>query len=109
MPHSVVILTCRSNEILPLPATLADSDLLINRNNALLCRLFKAETGATPGAAIRRARLANACKLLAEDRYQIADIAKRCGFSSPSDFGRVFRAEFNQTPSDYLKSLHRLG
>jgi AraC-like DNA-binding protein/quercetin dioxygenase-like cupin family protein len=76
-------------------------------SEAHLCRLFTAQLGISPGTAIRRVRLTNARRLLAEDKFKIGDIAKRCGFDSATDFGRVFRKAFNMTPSDYLKSLNR--
>ncbi|MFD8009480.1 helix-turn-helix domain-containing protein [Streptomyces sp. NPDC058955] len=51
-------------------------------------------------------RLESACRLLASPRHAglpVAAVAARCGFSSPSHFGRRFRAAYGVTPRDWRR------
>ena len=54
-------------------------------------RLFYEQTGATPMAYLRRARIAQARRLLADVDLSIKQIARRCGFADAYHFSRVFR------------------
>ena len=71
-------------------------------------RVF-AEAGETIGAFVRGRRLARARRDLAAGAGSIADIALRWGFSDPSHFARVFRAEYGRTPRDYRASAATLS
>lgn len=66
-----------------------------------LRRHLKAETGMTWEEYRHRSRLLHAISLLSESDEPIREIAAHCGFESPSAFAKVFRAEMNETPSDY--------
>lgn len=50
-------------------------------------------------------RVIHARKFL-EENDKILDIVEKCGFSSQSDFNRVFKAETGQTPLEYKKKIH---
>ena len=65
-------------------------------------RLFKGATGETVSAYVRRARLERAVRLMqgSPDRT-LSSIAAEVGFATPSDFARVFRAHYGQTPSSW--------
>lgn len=67
------------------------------------CRIFKAETGLTPMAYIRRLRLEKATSMLSSDKRSINIIAQECGFNSVQYFTRSFKSNYKLTPSEYIK------
>lgn len=70
-------------------------------STAYFARRFKAETGVTPGAYLRRARFEEAKRLLEETDLPIAEIAYRCGFCSQSHMTVVFGVEGQMTPKKH--------
>ncbi|RUO48048.1 helix-turn-helix transcriptional regulator [Pseudidiomarina donghaiensis] len=50
---------------------------------------------------INRARIDNACQLLATTNHSVLDIAYATGFNSRSAFYKAFKNYLNQTPSEY--------
>jgi LacI family transcriptional regulator len=70
-------------------------------------RGFKDTLGRTPGAELRRVRLASARTLLRETDLPIKRIAGRCGFSTQRHLSDAFVQEFAQRPTDYRASLHQ--
>ena len=54
-------------------------------------RAFREYLHTTPGAYINQCRIVQACRMLTEENYSIAQIAAKCGFKESSHFGRVFR------------------
>jgi LacI family transcriptional regulator len=65
---------------------------------------FRQATGATPGKLLRRTRVEQACRQLAETEAPIVAIAASCGFSSANYFAQVFREIVGMTPGEYRKS-----
>lgn len=70
-------------------------------------KLFTAAFGRTPAEQLMWYRLVAAEYLLREDNCSIAEIARRCGFSSQSYFCRRFKKYTTQTPSSYRASMRR--
>lgn len=68
--------------------------------------LFRAAYGATPGEYVASLRLAQACRLLAETRDPLTDVALATGFAGLGGFYRFFRAREGVTPAAYRR-LHR--
>ena len=63
-------------------------------------RAFKAVTGETVAAFVRRARLERAAHLMkASPRRQLTSIALSLGYPSLSEFSRAFRREYGTAPS----------
>lgn len=60
-----------------------------------------ADTGSTPGRALRTAIAREAQRLLSGTSMSAAQIAAQLGFSEPSYFSRFFRREVGCTPTDY--------
>ncbi|MBW3089830.1 AraC family transcriptional regulator [Bifidobacterium miconisargentati] len=65
---------------------------------------FKKETGTGIGEFMRRAKVEYAQFLLTDTQRGINDIGESLGFSSPSHFIAVFKAETGLTPKQYRES-----
>ena len=65
-----------------------------------LQRKIKALTDENPIQLLRNYRLQKATHLLREG-HQVAVVADRCGFGSPSHFAHVFKSKYGLTPSQY--------
>ncbi|MFG0320657.1 MAG: GyrI-like domain-containing protein [Planctomycetota bacterium JB042] len=65
-------------------------------------RVFRARTGETPHAFVKRLRLEDALRRLAHGRPRsLTEVALASGFSSSSDFSRSFRQRFGVPPSRF--------
>lgn len=62
-------------------------------------RLFAAELGVSPKSAYLALRLQYAKSLLESSDLAISEVAFRCGFVSPGNFSRAFRAGLGKSPS----------
>ncbi len=63
-------------------------------------RVFKAVTGESMNVFIRRVRLERAVYLMSHaSPTTLSELALQCGFSSASDFSRVFRQQYGVPPS----------
>lgn len=69
-----------------------------------LYRKVKALTGSTPIDLLRKARLAQARRLLQESTLSVSEIAYQVGFASPSYFTKCYKDEFGIVPGDARKS-----
>ncbi len=72
-------------------------------------RIFKALTGETLHAFVKRLRLERALFLMSnQPGASLTDLALSCGFASSSDFSRSFRAQYGLPPSVFdLAALRR--
>ena len=66
-------------------------------------RFFKATTGKTFVSFVNVMRITKACRLLANSKEDIIDIAFECGYSNLSNFNRRFSEIKKTTPSEYRK------
>lgn len=66
-----------------------------------LQRMFRTVMRQTLGEYIRQRRLLLAAKELRSTQRPIFDIAMDYGYVSQQTFSRVFRREFDRTPTDY--------
>jgi AraC family transcriptional regulator of arabinose operon len=73
-----------------------------------LVRLFRRQTGLTPGAVLREERLSHGMHLLQHTGLTVAEVARRSGFVSPHHFARSVRAATGMTPSE-LRSRSWVG
>lgn len=67
-------------------------------------RLFTAFTGESLGRVIRRLRLEQAARLLAQSPKRVTDVALEAGFASLEGFERAFAAHFAASPSQYRQA-----
>lgn len=68
-------------------------------------RLFRAMTGESIAALVRRLRLEAAAKALRETETAVIDIALAAGYGSPEAFTRAFHAAFGLAPSEFRRVL----
>lgn len=68
-----------------------------------LCRLFKAETGLSPGAYFQRLRIQRACRALLTSQTTTAEIAHALGYADSPHFNRSFKAITGTTPREYRR------
>ncbi|WP_438448463.1 AraC family transcriptional regulator [Gorillibacterium sp. sgz5001074] len=75
-------------------------------NKHHLCRLFQRSEQTSPLNVLRDRRVEAAITLLRTTDLPIHEIGQRCGFDSPSYFGKIFREYMSMTPKEYrLKTL----
>lgn len=66
-----------------------------------LGRLFREETGTTPGRWLERVRVDHACHLLLTGTFTVTEIARAAGFGTDESLRRSFARVLETTPSDY--------
>ena len=75
----------------------------MNLSRVQLYRKVKALTGCSPVDLLRKARLAEAYRLLTESELTVSEIAYKVGFTSPSYFTKCFKEEFGKVPGETRK------
>ena len=65
---------------------------------------LKGVTGESTTEFIRKIRFNQACKLLKEGRYNVAEISTMVGFNTPSYFATSFKKYIGCMPSEYAKN-----
>lgn len=70
-------------------------------------RFFKQRTGKSLPGYVNELRVGRACRLLADDRHKVTDIAFECGFQNIANFNRHFFRIMQMTPSNYRIGLRR--
>ena len=90
---------------------LSDSDLSVEDlaadmrlSRVQLYRKVKALTGNTPIDLLRKARLAQAQRLLQTTTLSVSEIAYQVGFASPSYFSKCYKDEFGIVPGEARKA-----
>jgi AraC-like DNA-binding protein len=75
------------------------------------CRYFKKHTGHTFVSFLNEIRINEACKKLTGNKYEsISVVAYKCGFTSITNFNRVFKTVMGNSPRGYLDSyLNKVG
>lgn len=61
--------------------------------------------GCSPKEYVRKHRIMRAADLLQDEKYTIAEVAYKLGFSSPQYMSSVFKAYYGISPSDYQKGV----
>jgi len=70
-------------------------------------RVFRRETGVTPGKFVERARLDAARRWLEDAGLGLDEVASRCGFGSAEQMRRTFHRHLHIVPIDYRRRFHR--
>jgi AraC-like DNA-binding protein/ligand-binding sensor protein len=84
---------------------LRDAARHVNLSRNYFCRVFKGATGMTFTEYVARVRVEKATELLASHQWRIGEVADRAGFSSISQFNRVFRRYTGNSPTAHRASL----
>jgi AraC-like DNA-binding protein len=76
----------------------------LNMSYSSFRRLFRAETGFSPGQFALETQLQRASEMLVHTDIRCGEIAEQCGFESVYYFSRVFRKKRGQTPTAFRKA-----
>lgn len=77
----------------------------VNISQTECFRCFKHFVRKSPMVYINEYRLSQAAKQLRETANNITDISLSCGFSNTSYFGKLFRQQYDLSPSQYRKQF----
>ena len=72
---------------------------------AAFSRFFKLRTGKTLPQYVNELRIGRACRLLADERLKVTQVALECGFTNLANFNRRFRDITRLTPREYRRKL----
>ena len=81
----------------------ADIAHYVGISRSQLYRAFLQHFGVSPHTYLQTYRINEACSLLRDPAYSVAEVAGSVGFNDPLYFSRVFKAIKGVTPSDYQK------
>ena len=85
----------------------ADIARYVGISRSQLYRAFLQQFGVSPHAYLQTYRINEACSLLRDPAYSVAEVAGSVGFNDPLYFSRVFKSIKGVTPSDYQKKQKR--
>jgi len=85
------------------PFTIEELAELMCVSRSGLYKRFMEALGTTPTYELRRARLAEAEKLLSTTELQVPSVAFNCGYNSVGAFCRAFRSATGTTPVEYRR------
>ena len=80
---------------------LADLARSVDLSASRLWHMFRTQTGVSPAAYARRARMQRAAELLVLSKHSVKEIAFSVGFRSSSHFVRAFRRAYGMPPRQY--------
>ena len=92
-------------ENLPYKITLSDLAYRFNMSKTGFCRYFKTHTQKTFSKFVLEARIGLACKLLSENKLNVAQVAYESGFNQLTHFNREFKRHKGITPLRYRKKM----
>lgn len=72
-----------------------------------LSRVFRRTTGMTLEQFLIRQRVELAKRALLDPRFNVAEVAERCGFCNPAYFASVFKKYVKCTPREFASQPHR--
>lgn len=70
-----------------------------------LSRLFHREVGTSFQQYLQKTRIEHSCRLLAETRLTIMQIAQEVGYNDTKHFGKLFRETVHMSPREFRKSV----
>lgn len=80
----------------------------VNMTSPAFCRYFKKLTNKTFIQFTNEFRVAQACRLLANEDESIAGVSFECGFNNLSHFNKQFKKIAGLSPREYRKSLRKV-
>jgi len=85
------------------PLALEDIAAHCGVSRSYLCRLFQRKENDSPLAYLQRRRVEAAVTMLRRTDASIQSVGARCGFDSPSYFGKIFRHYLKLTPGEFRR------
>lgn len=85
--------------------SLEEVSVLVHLNKSYVSVLFKKETGEKFSDFLLRVRLEESCRLLADTRKSIQEIAGMAGFPDAAYFSRAFKERYGKSPMEYRKRI----
>ena len=82
---------------------------ICNLSISAFCRNFKKVTRKSYFEYLTEVRIGFACKLLSEEKLDIAQIAFESGFNNLSNFNKLFKKTVNLTPKQYQKATIKIS
>lgn len=82
------------------PLTLEEVARRVATSPRQLQRIFSEIGGSSFRSYLRRVRLSHAADLLAATDVPVSEVARRVGYSEPSQFTKAFKRAYGATPSD---------
>ena len=89
------------------PLRIADLCAAAHWSPRSLQRYFLQHLGESVGQHLTRLRIGRACRLLADTRLPVAQVAARSGFANLAHFNRQFKAARQTTPSAYRRRFEQ--
>ena len=86
------------------PITLSAIASKNNYSTPHFCRKFREETGMSFTEYLSKVRIEEACRLLANTKQRIIDVAAEVGYRDIGSFHRVFRTQMGVSPRDFRKN-----
>jgi AraC-like DNA-binding protein len=80
---------------------LAEAAELVDMAETAFSRFFKAKTGITFVDYLNDIRIGHASRLLIDTKGPVAEIAQECGFTSLTNFNRIFKKRKGLVPKDF--------
>ncbi|MBU6439070.1 MAG: helix-turn-helix domain-containing protein [Betaproteobacteria bacterium] len=87
------------------PLRIADLCAAAHWSPRSLQRYFLQHLGESVVQHLTRLRIGRACRLLADTRLPVSEVAARCGFGNLAHFNRQFKAARQTTPSAYRRQF----
>jgi AraC-like DNA-binding protein len=78
---------------------------LANLSGSAFCRYFKSRTQKSFLGFVIEMRLNEACRLLQETDMPVLEICYEAGFNNLSNFNRLFRKQYSESPGAYRKKV----
>ena len=85
------------------PLALSELSRQLGYTPQYLCSLFRKETGMSPGRYLQKLRVEKSCRLLAESKRPVTEIALAVGYCDMKHFEQVFKRDVGITPREFRR------
>lgn len=106
--HVVALIHAR----LAQPCSVEQLARAVNMSPSYLTRLFRQQTGRSPGCFVRELRLRRAYELMQTTFLSVKEVMAAVGWNDPSHFSRAFKRQFGVSPKglrDALRHEYAVG